>query len=675
MRVKSFRNTLGARSESPSASSKALFFGAFGWILFCMVAVAWRGVRWDEQYEMAQIVLGIVRYPEGHPASICMRNALNLQIYLSSGLLWFFNSALAVCAFRNVLFLAATVLPIYLIGSTLSKNVLCGHLAALLALFGMQDAFAGCYPLSTWPGYFSTGHVGQGYALLVFWMFLAGHLRTGAFFLGLMPCFHIGQMPIVLGFAILGAGYALYVRRGELLKPALPWLVLGLALCSVVWLGRGFLDAPLATGGVYFSTADAKAIWRDYETHDAHRALPGGPVKYTNAFFALGVFLFLGSAAAFSRKRGEESCNLWAGMLAYGLVAAAAVWGIMPLHALLGESTPYILIGWMPYRFTNHAVLLLIPLLVALLWGRNSQPSTGRWLLALGMILALARPLSALVLPEWIYARYVASGEGILFLLCGVAIGAMALELRGSPKFRAAWRIAGAIAFCALAAQHQFGAACLAMGYGLARILSRLSGRSRSTLCIDTRNRGGEGRRPRLLFNHRDIQNIFACFRQPRASALPCFGLAIVTAAALLGQQAWHRQQLPVTSFDREVRAYLERHGEGEAMLVARPDQYTGQARIGHPFLVDGSLPGWIPYMPSVGPVLDKIHREVYGFSLGLPENGPSWEEVWASRAPFEWERLAAAYGFRYVLAPSGIQVRLPVVLRCEREALYRVGR
>ncbi len=635
--------TLCGTGTAPNASGRevALWPGAIAWMLFCVVAVALRGVRWDEEFEMAQVVLGIVHYPVGHPAPICMRNALNLQIYLSSGLLWLSHSALVVCAFRNVLFLAATVLPVYLIGGTLSGSAVCGHLAAALALFGMQDAFAGCYPLSTWPGYFSTGHIGQGYALLLFWMFLAGRYRSAAFFLGLMPCFHIGQMPITLGFVVLALIYDRHrFGRQIIIRLAWPWFAFGLGLCVLLFQMKGFINAPFASEGAYVSTADANALWHAYETHDAHRVLPGGAVRYANAFFALGVFLFLGAGAVRLSKHESNSGGPWLALLAYGLVVAAAVWGIMPLHALLGSSAPYMLIGWMPYRFTNHALLLLLPMLVALLW-RENRP--GRCLIAIGILLGLARPLAGWVLPTMLYTRYVASGEGILFLICGGALCLLDRRMGDTPGFRMAWRITGLMAFGILMAEHQFGAACLVMGYTLAYALSFLSKKA-------VLRGGGVERTPRFSL------------------------LVLITVVILSIQQFDHRQQLPITALDRNIRDYLAQRGETDAMLVARPDQYSGQARIGHPFLVDGPLPGWIPYMPSVGPVLDKLHREVYGFTLGRPENGPDWEEVWMARSPEEWQRLAAAYGFSYILAPRGIALHLPEAVTGERDILYRVG-
>ncbi len=604
--------------------------GALAWVIFCLVAVALRGIRWDEQYEMAQIVLGMVRYPDGHPALLCTRNALNAQIFTSAGLLWATESAAWVCGFRNVFFLAATVLPVYAMAWTLSGSVLCGHIATALALSGMHEAFAGCYPLSAWPGYFSTGHTGQGIALLVLWLMFSGHTRLGAFCLGLMPCMHIGQMPLLLGWAVLATLFLWRkVESRALLCRALAWFLGGLALCALVWLARGWVAAPEAQGGGYAVTGDAAAIWRGYVAHDAHRALPGGPIQYTNAFFVLAALLLLSAAA-----RGVRLSSCHAGLLLYALGIAAAVWGIMPLHAWLGEETPYWMLGWMPYRFTNQAAILLLPLMAAWLWRPNAKIQ-GHAVLMATMALLLFRPVSAWMLPEEIQMRYMASGEGVFFFLCGGALALAWLRLTKHPRFRIAWSVLTFFVTLVLGTRHQFGAACLLAG-------------------------GAFGCWSALRLAQR--QGV------ARAASVLCALLLLV----LLTQQARAYQFLPVTTFDQAVRARLEGEHKPQAMLLARPDQFTAQARLGHPFFTDGALPGWIPYMPSLGPVLNAMHQDVYGIDLsGQAQDSHPWQELWASRAHDKWLALSTRYGFEYVLAPANLQLTLTPLLRGEREILY----
>ncbi|HQK76677.1 MAG TPA: hypothetical protein PKZ25_10800 [Candidatus Hydrogenedentes bacterium] len=145
-----------------------------------------------------------------------------------------------------------------------------------------------------------------------------------------------------------------------------------------------------------------------------------------------------------------------------------------------------------------------------------------------------------------------------------------------------------------------------------------------------------------------------------------------VTLAALLVQQGRDQAWLPRTPFEQNVAMYLSNRGQPDTMIVTRPDQYAMQARLGHPVMANLALPTWPLGRPSLGPPIAKLYREIYGihFGNGRPAR-QNWATVWRNRSREEWQDLAAAHGFRYVLAPNHVAVRLPAVLIGETESLY----
>jgi hypothetical protein len=552
------------------------------WGVFCVVAVVLRGVRWDEQYEFAQVITGAVVYPEGHPYPYCAQNALNLQIYGTAALHWLTGSARIVCGFRNVLYLLATVAPLYLLG-------------ALLA---------------------------------------GGHPRVGLFMLGLMPCVHIGQMPILLGCCAVAGAIAAWKSPAVLkrLLRAAPWGLAGLAVCAAVWLGKGAMRVALPESGPYASAAAPAAVWAGYIAQDALRALPGRPTSYTNSFIALAGALLIATLLCFPSRKNPQSAihNPQSIVWLYVLLAAGAVWGVMGAHYALGERVPYVLISWMPYRFANHAAYILIAATAAVLCGNSMRT---QWFMPAVLALGAMRPFLEGLVPENVYTRYVAGGEGLLFFLVGAACFVLSAQSRENKRLFRVATIAMGSSAVALGALHQFGLACAAAGFVAAAAAMRL--RAAAT---------------------------------PRAAAVL---LAVALAGATAAQ--WRgRQDLPASPFDRDVASCLAARGEGGAMLLARPEQYTLQAKTGHPVVADTCLAPWIPYMPAIGPAIEKIHRDFYGETFSPPHKG-QWNQLWRGRTETDWRDLRRAYRVRYVVSPNQVPLQLPVAVRGEMETLYAI--
>lgn len=602
------------------ATGRALWVGAALWVVFCVAVVAIRGLQWDETFEHAQVITRATPYPEGHPLFRYCRNAFSVQTYASAAMLKAGFGPGAICGFRNVLLLASTVIPAFLLASVLSGGALWGHAAALLALSGAYVEFDSSYPFVIWPGLFSNGPVGGGYALAVLFLLIAGRGRWAALLLGVMPCIHIGQMPPVLGLAGLYAAWLVWQgRRGEMVRWA-PWFGGGVALCGAFWLVQRQFHVPAPVEGPYAVAGDAAAVWRGYTARDIHRQFP--PV---NGQIALVGFLLLTVFAAWHEwrdcRRNGAWPGPWSGLFLYGAGIAGAVWAIMIVHRLTAPAVPFLLIGWMPYRLMNHVPPLLLVAAVAILARSKSH---AQWLPGAVLLFFILQFAAGRVLPPSFYHRYLAGGEAALFGLYGAAWVCLLLSCE---RGRAGWAALGAAGWLALAWCHQFGAACALAGGLATAALARLAGGWR----LDP----------------------------ARATAAAC---VLLVALTLFGQAAG-RNPLPRSDFDHEVTAVLAERGDAAAMLVAQPDEFLLQARTGHPVLVEAATASLMSYLPEIGPTINQMYDDIYGIRFDQPAATP-WRDLWAAREADTWHRLARHYGFHYVITYDRLELDLPLVLK-----------
>ncbi len=617
-------------TEAQKTQAPLLWPGVAGWTLFCLIAVAVRGVRWDENYEFAQVLLRQVPYPDGHPLAQYVHAFYSLQTWALAAWMAFCSGPLLANGFRNVLFLWMTVIPVYLLAAQLSGRARWGNAAALLILMGIHIPFYSNYPVQVWPNLYSNGAVGLGWALLTLYSLAAIRLRLAYCLFGLMPAIHLGQFPPVLAIVLC---HAFWMRRRPETRRAWAYAFLGIAACVLFRWIQSAQALPPAGDGPYASNIDPAAVLRGYMAHFAsHRALPWGTGQ-----IPMAVMLLLGGGLFYRGLRARQSDASLFWMCLYGGVVLAIVWGTMALHLALGENIPPMLLAWMPYRLINHLSPLLIPMAVALLAGRGA-PSQGPWLVVLALLYGAFRPLLGLLLPETWFHRYLESGEAVYFLLFGAAAAALAPQLLPNRRFFLFWLIQATLLFGALAAFHQFGAACSLLGV-LAVLLP-----------------APVPEVPRRL--------------------LPAIASALL--AVLLIQQAWHREHLPVTPFERQVRACLAERSEADAMLLVRHEQESLQARLGHPVMTDMATTTWIPYQPGLGPALCAMYRDLYGIDLAAPPgHAPAahpWFEVWQGQSGEEWRQLGHKYNFRCVLTPAFLQLDLPCIVAGPEGRLYGIG-
>ena len=611
---------------------RAVVLGFALWAVLCCTAVLVRGVRWDEDYEFAQVVLRHVVHPPGHPHVVYVTNAYSIQVYLTAALLWLSESARLVCAVRNVLFVLATVLPVYLLTTLLARRAVWGHVAAFFVLFALHVEFDSSYPQFIWPGMFSNGHVGMAYALVTVYLLIGARLRIAFLLLGLMPCIHLGHLPPVYLLAgLISLRRCWEGRRAEVLRALVPFAA-GILCCVAFWFVQRPFVEPATTSGAYFSAADPMPIWREIVArHDIHRFIPTG-----NCQIALVGLLLVSAVMAWREHRAQRKPGPWLWILAYTAGLGAIVWGTMAVHAAMGAATPPVLLRWMPYRLLNHVPLLLIASLCGVLAG-DEEGKSHAYVLVAALLWCLIHPAVKPLVGEAVHARYLAPNVGLLFALYGAAWGAL-FASQGTRRALAAL-LPTAVA---LALFHQFGAACFVAGFLAVAIVDL-----------------------RALHDH-------AAWHTWAAAAL-CVAATLV----LLRQEAGRRTTLPVGPFERDVAAYFTERDDAPAMLVGPPHQLLLQAKTGQAVMSDMALSFMPSYLPGIAPVVDKVFRDVYGVYLGpVPEAQTAsigWQEQWRRRTRQHWCELAQAYSFQYVVAPDDVPLDLPIAVAGAGLALYRI--
>jgi hypothetical protein len=616
--------------------------GVWFWLAFGVVAVLLRGVRWDENYEFAQVILGQVPYPEGHPLYQYVRSFYSLQPFGLAALMHFFPEPLWANGVRNLLFIWASTVPVYLWGYQLSRRPLVGMTATVLVLLGVHVTFYSSYPIHVWPHVFSNGPVGFGYMLLGAWALASHRHRLAGLMLGFAPLVHLGQFPPLLGMAVLYLAWSVYrkemvaVRR--LVGYALPGLIGAVVFALFL---RSFAVAP-PDAGPYASSTEPMLLWHTFmERYATHRAIP-----YTTGHFVLVAAVVVGLfMAGLHRLRSQAHADLvpalvrpeaWA--LLYLALATGTVWMVMAIHAMLGAMVPYLLVGWLPYRLMNHIAPLLLPLMLAVLFSREHRTP---WWLPLLIALPLLAPLVHLIDSEFAN-RYVMSGDYVVFVLVGATLGSLSVAYYAEAR-KAGW-IAGGAALTLFVLLglffHQFGAACGVIGFALAWVPTW---------------------RP----------------LRPAICRSATAGLVGVLLVVTLAKEHEARQHLPVPRDMVDVRDYLTAVGAADAMLLVPNQQMGMQMHTGHPVMADMATMFHGIYRPPIAPAVDAIYSDFYGMYLNpeaaAPDRDRAWHEVWPAKPLTEWQRLGAKYGIGYVVAPSFMKLPLEPVLPGRRYSLYRI--
>jgi len=125
-----------------------------------------------------------------------------------------------------------------------------------------------------------------------------------------------------------------------------------------------------------------------------------------------------------------------------------------------------------------------------------------------------------------------------------------------------------------------------------------------------------------------------------------------------------------------------------EPVLAAIVPRNELQAKARQPVLLELETLWLMTYMPSLGPEIGTMVRDLYGVDYERAEDFARqcpggivnvmchvWSDAWRTRTREQWIEVARKYRFRLVMAPPEIDIGLPMVLQTKRANLYEIPR
>jgi hypothetical protein len=619
--------------QSPS-SARAFWLGLAFWIGVCLLAVLVRGVRWEEGYERAQVLLGITPYPEGHPHARWVFNGFSIHYYLTGTLLWLTDSVALICGGRQFLATLAIHLPIFGVTWLLTRRMGPVHLAMVLSFAGADVFFQSYMPISPWATKATSGIMGMGWAFAVLLALAAGRWRTAGLLFGLMPLIHLGQWPMILLTFIATCAWLGWRGERAALKRLIACAAIGLAITAVFAIAQRPFLVPDPVAGAYHAETDGRAIWAEYTTNeDMHRKRTEWPRfgLFGHSTIGLAAFLVLALPMAWHEWKGPTRRGPVIVLFTYATLSTAAIAFAWIVHSLTGSNVPYIVVSWMPYRLVIHVAMLLMAAVCAWSVGRG-----GALVAFVSLAWLAAMPLWPHVMDPDLAARYFATPETALFLLAGSSILGLWRRMADAPQFRRVWMLVLVVGMLALAWYHKVAAVSVLFGLVLALAGDQIQWKA----------------------------------WMPRAGVIAACGLGAVTLLHVFAAQWRTREHLPVSPFEVEMAQYLAEHSAPSDMVLTTLEEHW-QMALDRPVVATFETRQFMSYMKSIAATTDKLFADLYGVKDG---HWYDWE-LWQRRTEEEWRALGEAYGFHYVVSKDFHPLHLPVCLQGEGLVLYEVPR
>ncbi len=659
--------------KDDAALKRSLRMGARVCAIYSIAQMLVNGLVVDEVIYPAQIIIGAVRYPAGHPHEVYIQ-LYSLPNYLAAAVWKVWPSVLGMSAIRNFLFLFCCVFAAFAIALLLTRRSVWGYLAATLTVAEVGLRLWVSYPMWVFPNGYSHGHLGLQVSLLIAILLLAGYWRLGGFLLGLLPGLHAAMTLVVWPwsflFLIFSANRPVGRDRTRMGIAFCTGLVICLALAAVV-----FTQARnRAVSPPYDMQADGREIYQNFTaTSDQHRhPFPfraRGFLMSLTAFAVFGGLLFQNSRRRDTYGPGDSRRQTLVWLLVFGGLAWVLVIGARLEYALIGRLPDFIAL-LMPYRLANIPASLLIPFTAALLaYSYDALEEERRALFLVVVALLIFGSGSALLLQK---AGYVSSFQGsiqrnLLYVSWGLALAAACFAQRHAPRrLLAALLATAALCGSMFVIVPRLGAVFFFLG----------------SLVLTSALLAVVGwMPPQVRWNFRPESNI-------AWAALLVFACVLTSGAALPGHKSDPGGTDPerwdiLHPYDRELSAWLDQNARpNEMILPALLPRSELQSKIGHPVLMEWETVYLMTYIPQSAATIGMMLRDLdcVDFSdkdlfrpeliaeFALPR---AWQSCWQHHSRAEWQSLGQKYGFRLVLSPNTLPLDLPAALPGKLWTLY----
>ncbi len=597
---------------------------------------------WHVALEPAQLLAGVVDYPQPSPFQLYETRVWNLWHQLLAPLLaaGMPERTLSIALSGVVVSVAFAAL------SGFARALGAGAALSLAAPFlvlvngSVQDGLS--YPILFIGQGHTYGMVGLSWLALSCAVLAAERWRAGGLLLGLSPALHAS----LGGWLWIAAALAALADPAPL-RPNLRALVggaaLGVALAAASLALHWTLAPPAPPIEAALADRYLDAFLRLWDAHRQPADVGGrlGFVIWCDLLVALALLRCAGSGLVPGQALVLRILVL-CGAVGY---AGSFVSRYLPVGSLPGSLSIA-----MPTRLGNLVALLSVPLALAALW-RFRRDTLARGLLVgsvllFGSLLLLVRFSAALAWALWLgpFAVPLLALAALVAVVRGAertgAVRFAVLGLLGWLAVRSLWYLGfpdGTTALALLAG----GAVLAALGCALAHGL-------------------GHGR-------------LFEGALALALAAIVVWGVAFSVSNAT-GRAA--------TLYDWTNRPALAEAARGEGPLLVGPLYPTMQLRTRRPLLLDPTALDMLPYALAAGPALETILRDAYGIEFFAPPPDAlhkaalpaGWvRAVWERRTPDEWRRLRASLGVTDVLADPRWRLQLEARARDPVYALYRL--
>lgn len=587
--------------------------------------------NWQVAVEPAQVLAGLVRYPEDNPFFLYQANlwtalhqacAVALRLGASeAGLSLVLGCLVPAVSFSAIALWFTAAQP----GAPGPWDIV---MAALVPFAALAFELGAAYPVWLVGPEHTYGMAGLGVVMLAFGLMANGALRAGGFLAALAPAVH----PSLGAFAILtvAVGWpwrdrALRSERRALIGGIIPGVLLT-AVSLAVHLATSFRPSTIPAADAHHHLRTFVALW------DIHRP----PFVFSSMPEMLAAVAALAGVARLSPQQDESLGERLLSRLCFG------VWSIAVVASLLARfSSPIfdMLLAMMPLRFLNVLLLGAIPLACGRLWRGGAG---ARLVLAVLMCSSLSPPIESSASHRLL----------ALMLALGVALGPPPGTLP-AMRLTAGWCAYVAVGMVSGSAPSEEGQMWL-VAAGMLPFLALLAERVR-------RRWEPRSRLPSVV--------------GATLVLLVMAGGALVAVMQAVPQRGWRRD---VLSADFRSDPLLQLIHARPGAIVTGPGVYMLQLRSRRAVLLDTVAIDFIPYVPQAAPAMARIFRDVYGSDLLSPSTGLLDEATvrsrWEGREPEEWRRLGRELGFTDVLAAADWQLRLPPLSSSPQYALYALA-
>jgi hypothetical protein len=601
---------------------------------------------WHVALEPAQLLAGSVRYPVATPFEFYETQVWNVWHQLLAPLLaaGLSERALTIALSGGVAALSFAAIAGF--ARALGASAALAVAAPLLVLLN-QPAQAGFrYPINLLGGGHTYGMAGLSWLAFALAALAAERWRLAGILVGLAPALH----------ASLGAWLAIAIVLAALpgLRRLRPHLR---ALCEGAALGVGLCALSV---GIHLALTPA-----------APPADPASAERYLTAFVRLWDYHRvppdLASHASFLAwcsmvtalallRMGRDQLGAGPALALRVLIVCGAVGFavsiVQPRLAL--ESVPKLVLIAMPTRLANLAVLLAVPLALAVIFRLRADPLPR-------VLLLVALGLFALASHGPVWWQSIDLGTRGAPLLCIAAVVALA---RGAQRRRTAALIAaGLLSWLVLRALWRDLAHPEWLGLPGELSLGVVCGAFIAAwFAFERAGAARGGRRPAQAL---DVA---------LGAGLAAIAVGIVATSVAEAGADWQRLR------DWTNDPVLARAARGQGLLLVGPGLGTVQLRTRRPLLLDPGAMDMLPYVLQAGPAVEEILREVYGIEFfhppgqalagGVLPDEPV-RELFARRTPDEWRAIRARFGVSEVLVQPEWKLRLPALARGDDYALY----